>query len=62
MPVSMEQWRASVGANNSASSNILQKYWGSKRAPKNLLDDLIVYLMSLFTLRTKPVTAKVEGK
>ena len=62
MPVSLEQWRASVGANNSARSHMLKKCWGSKRAPKNLLDHLMLCLVSLFTLGAWPVTAEVEGE
>ena len=60
MPVSLEQWRASVGANNSASSYMLKKYWGSRRAPKNPLDLLLVIPTVVFDLEMCQFT-NVEG-
>ena len=47
MPVSLEQWRASVGLNNAARSHALSKLSG-KRPPKDLLSQLLSFLFTLF--------------
>ena len=46
MPVSLEQWRASVGLNNAARSRVLNKL-GGKRPPKDLLSQFGLFLLRL---------------
>ena len=48
MPVSLEQWRASVGSNNAARSHVLAKCTG-KKSPKGLFDQFLLFLMALFS-------------
>lgn len=58
MPVSVEQWRASVGANNSAHSHILKKCF---KVSVNLLDNL-THLVALFAVCMKMVMVHIQGK
>ena len=46
MPVSLEQWRSSVGSNN---SHVIEKHLG-KKSPKNLLGQFLQFLLALFFL------------
>ena len=46
MPVSLEQWRASVGLNNAARSRVLNKL-GGKRPAKDLLSQFGLLLLRL---------------
>ena len=48
MPVSLEQWRASVGSNNAAHSHVLAKCTG-KKSPKGLFGQFLLFLMALFS-------------
>lgn len=48
MPVSLEQWRASVGNNNAARSSVLRKRAG-KKSPKGLIDQFFTFLLVLFS-------------
>ena len=48
MPVSLEQWRASVGSNNAARSHVLARCTG-KKSPKSLLGQLLLFLLTLFS-------------
>ena len=57
MPVSMEQWRASVGSNNTARSHVLAKFVG-KTAPKGFLGQFLLFLFALFSPGAGPVTNK----
>ena len=47
MPVSLEQWRASVGSLNASRSHSLRRKYGGKRAPKTLWDQLLSLLLAL---------------
>ena len=44
MPVSLEQWRASVGSNNAARSHVLAKCTG-KKSPKGLFGQFLLFLL-----------------
>ena len=47
MPVSLEQWRASLGSNNNAPcSHMLAKCAGRKRAPRGVF---VLFLVALFS-------------
>ena len=48
MPISLEQWRSSVGSNNAARSHVIEKHLG-KKSPKNLLGYFLQFLMALFS-------------
>ena len=61
MPVSMEQWRASVGSNNAARSHVLAKCTGKKH-PKTLLGQFLLFLFTLFSQGTGLVTNKGKTK
>ena len=49
MPVSLEQWRSSVGSNNAARSHVIEKHLG-KKSPKNLFGQYLQFLLALFFL------------
>ena len=61
MPVSMEQWRASVGSNNAARSHVLAKCVG-KKSPKTLLGRFLLFLFALFSQGAGLVTNKGKTK
>ena len=47
MPISAEQWRASVGGNNAAHSHALRKSLRRKFPCKSLLSQILSFLMTL---------------
>ena len=57
MPISADQWRASVGGYNASVSRMLGKCVG-KKAPNSLQDLFPLFLVSLFT----PGPWTVDGK
>jgi hypothetical protein len=60
MPISMEQWRATVGSNNASRSHVLGKSI-KRKSPKDLLSHFLSFLMTLFTPEADLVTVK-DGK
>ena len=60
MPISAEQWRASVGGNNAARSHVLRKSLRQKFPRKNLLSQILSFLTTL--LMGTPVTNGSMGK
>lgn len=52
MPVSIEQWRASLGSNNAARSRVLTKCAG-KGAPQGNLSQLLLFLLALAQVTNK---------
>ena len=46
MPISMEQWRASVGSNNAAHSHVLRKFGRKKKSPESLLSQIMSLLVA----------------
>lgn len=57
MPISMEQWRASVGRNNAARTNVLAKNT-EKKISKHLLGQFMLFLLTLFCQGVGLVTSK----
>jgi hypothetical protein len=47
MPISMEQWRATVGSNNATHSHLLGKFI-RKRSPRDLVSQFLSFIMTLF--------------
>ena len=59
MPISLEQWRASVGSNNAAHSHVLAKCVG-KKPPVGLLGQYLLFLAALFAPGVQLATGKTK--
>ena len=57
MPISMEQWRASVGSNNAARARVFSKTM-NKCSSGSFLSQLLTYILALFTLSKRSSTGK----
>ena len=57
MPISAEQWRASVGSNNAALSHVLRKSV-FKKSPKSFFGQFLALLLALFDPGVGLVTDK----
>ena len=55
MPISMEQWRASVGSNNAARARVSSKTM-NKCSSGSFLSQLLTYILALFTLSKRSST------
>ena len=55
MPISMEQWRASVGSNNAARARVSSKTM-NKCSSGSFLSQLLTYILALFTLSKRSTT------
>ena len=58
MPISMDQWRASVGSNNAARARVFSKCSSHKYSSPSFLSQLLTYILTFISSLKRSATDK----